>query len=54
MQAKIAIARSTDNSPSTTTAASESAAAKRMIAECLNRSGHGEKKKEGVSSIAIG
>src|ERR1700731_4307897 len=47
MQTKIATARSTDNSPSTTTADSDSAAASRMMAECLNRSGHGEKKYEG-------
>ena len=54
MQAKIATARSTDNSPSTTTADSASAAASRMMAECLNLSGHGEKKNEGESSIAMG
>src|SRR5581483_6309943 len=53
MQAKIATARTTDSSPSTTTTASEIAAASRMIAECRKRSGHGEKKNEGVSSIAM-
>src|SRR3984885_5860916 len=54
MQTKIATARSTDNSPSTTTADSARAAASRTMAECLNRSGQGEKKNEGESSIAIG
>ena len=42
MQMKTAAARSSDNSPSATSTASAIAAASRMMAECRNRSGHGE------------
>jgi hypothetical protein len=54
MQAKIMAARSMDSSPNIATTARESPAASKTIAECLSRSGHGEKKKEEESSIAIG
>ena len=53
MQANTAAARISDNSPNTTSTESASPAASRMMAECRNRSGQGEKMEEGDSSIAI-
>src|SRR5713101_1485044 len=54
MQTKTAAARSSDNSPNATRTASARPAASRIMAECRNRSGHGEKKVEEGASIAIG
>src|ERR1700720_4778573 len=54
MQMKTAAARSSDSSPNATRTASASPAASRIMAECRNRSGHGEKKVEEGASIAIG
>src|SRR6266403_3036627 len=54
MQAKTAAARSRDNSPNATRTASARPAASRIMAECRNRSGHGEKKVEEGASVAIG
>ena len=54
MQANTAPARTSDNSPYTTRTASARPAASRMMAECRNRSGHGEKKEEEGASSAIG
>src|SRR5260370_16741990 len=54
MQMKTAAARSSDNSPNATRTASARPAASRIMAECRNRSGHGEKKVEEGASIAIG
>src|SRR5229473_3434084 len=55
MQMKTAAARIGDNSPSATTTESAIPAASRMIAECRNRSDHGEKEggEEEGASIAI-
>src|SRR5579864_5171414 len=53
MQAKAATARSGGSSPKMTSMASDSPAVSNMIAECLSRSGQGEKKNEVESSIAI-
>src|ERR1700730_2380268 len=55
MQMKIATARSGDNSPSVTTTESATPASSRMIAECRNRSDHGERDggEEEGASIAI-
>src|SRR5260370_19824632 len=55
MQTKPAAARTGDNSPNATRTASARPAASRIIAECRNRSGQGEKKEEEEgASIAIG
>src|SRR5450759_3226950 len=54
MHMKTAAARTSDSSPKPTRTASASPAASRMMAECRNRSGHGEKKEEEGASIAIG
>ena len=55
MQTKTAAARTSNSSPNATSTASARPAASRIMAECRNRSGHGEKKvvEEGAS-IAIG
>src|SRR5260370_599347 len=55
MQMKTAAAGTGDSSPNTTSTARARPAASRIMAECRNRSGHGEKKvvEEGAS-IAIG
>ncbi len=53
MQMKAAAARTAARSPNTTSTAKARPAASRMMAECRNRSGQGEK-KERDSSIAIG
>src|ERR1700681_93102 len=55
MQTNTAAARTSDNSPNTTSTVSARPPASRMRAECRNRSGHGEKKEAaGDSSNAIG
>src|SRR6202049_1718948 len=56
MQANTAAARSGDSSPNPTRNASASPAVSRIIAECRNRSGHGEKNdvEEWGASMAIG
>src|ERR1700688_3296801 len=55
MQMKTAAARSSDSSPNATRTASARPAASRIMAECRNRSDHGEKKEEEEgASIAIG
>src|SRR3982074_770814 len=54
MQMKTAAARTRDSSPNATSTARARPAASRIMAECRNRSGHGEKKVEGGASIAIG
>src|SRR6202035_2717892 len=56
MQANTAAARSGDNSPNPTRNASARPAVSRIIAECRNRSGHGEKNdvEEWGASMAIG
>src|ERR1700726_3226954 len=54
MQTKTAPARSSDNSPNVTSTAKARPAASRIMAECRNRSGQGEKKEEDEeSSMAI-
>jgi hypothetical protein len=54
MQMNTAAARTGANSPNVTRNAKAIPAAMRMMAECLKRSGHGEKKEEEEeSSIAI-
>src|SRR5258708_8571914 len=53
MQTKTAAARTSDNSPNVTSTAKARPAASRIMAECRKRSGQGEKKEEGASSMAI-
>src|SRR5438874_11881078 len=53
MQASAVAARSADSSPRATRTASARAATSRIMAECRNRSGHGEKKEEEGASIVI-
>src|ERR1700674_2016676 len=54
MQTNTAAARTGDNSSNVTRNAKAMPAAISMMAECLSRSGHGEKKEEEESSNAIG
>src|ERR1700738_2904607 len=54
MQANAIRARTRDNSPNSTSAARTGPAVSRTMAECRNRSGHGEKTDEEEASTVIG